>query len=108
MYRITISEEIMTKYFSSIDQKTQQPSVPLVLFVKHLRDNDITTFNNETTIHMDITRKITDPISPSILHYETIKEDITKEEEWKEKRRDRTGLPWYKNPAMRESARQGG
>tara|TARA_Y100000385_G_scaffold120452_1_gene125308 strand:+ start:480 stop:737 length:258 start_codon:yes stop_codon:yes gene_type:complete len=30
------------------------------------------------------------------------------EEEWKEKKRDRTGLPWYKNPAMRESARQGG
>ena len=80
LYRITISEEIMTKYFSSIDQKTQQPSVPLVLFVKHLRDNDITTFNNETGIHMDITRKITDPISPSILHYETIKEDITKED----------------------------
>ncbi len=80
LYRITISKEIMTKYFSSIDQKTQQPSVPLVLFVKHLRDNDITTFNNETTIHMDITHKITDPISPSILHYETIKEDITKED----------------------------
>ena len=30
------------------------------------------------------------------------------EEEWKERKRDRTGLPWYKNPAMRESARQGG
>ena len=30
------------------------------------------------------------------------------EEEWKEKRRDITGLPCYKNPAMRESARQGG
>jgi len=80
LYGITISEEIMTKYFSSIDQKTQQPSVPLVLFVKHLRDNDITTFNNETTIHMDITHKITDQISPSILHYETIKEDIKKED----------------------------
>ena len=30
------------------------------------------------------------------------------EEEWKEIKRDRNGVPWYKNPAMRESARQGG
>ena len=30
------------------------------------------------------------------------------EEEWREAKRDTTGLPWYKNPAMRESARQGG
>ena len=30
------------------------------------------------------------------------------EEEWKEKRRDRTGLPWYKNPAMREASRNAG
>jgi len=30
------------------------------------------------------------------------------EEEWKEVRRERNGVSWYKNPAMRESARQGG
>jgi len=30
------------------------------------------------------------------------------EEEWKERKRDRKGVPWYKNPAIRESARQGG
>jgi hypothetical protein len=30
------------------------------------------------------------------------------EEDWKEVRRERNGVPWYKNPAMRESARQGG
>ena len=30
------------------------------------------------------------------------------EEGWREAKRDTTGLPWYKNPAMRESARQGG
>jgi len=30
------------------------------------------------------------------------------EEQWKEIKRDKNGVPWYKNPAMRESARQGG
>jgi len=30
------------------------------------------------------------------------------EEKWNEIKRDRNGVPWYKNPAMRESARQGG
>jgi hypothetical protein len=30
------------------------------------------------------------------------------EEEWKEAKRNTQGLPWFKNPAIRESARQGG
>tara|TARA_R110000824_G_scaffold284247_1_gene472565 strand:+ start:230 stop:499 length:270 start_codon:yes stop_codon:yes gene_type:complete len=30
------------------------------------------------------------------------------EEQWKEFKRDKTGLPWYKNLAMCDSARQGG
>jgi hypothetical protein len=30
------------------------------------------------------------------------------EEEWKEIKRDRNGIPWYKNPAMRESSRNAG
>ena len=30
------------------------------------------------------------------------------EEGWKEVKRDRTGLPWYKNPSMRESSRNAG
>jgi hypothetical protein len=30
------------------------------------------------------------------------------EDEWKEIKRNRTGLPWYKNPSMRDSARDAG
>ena len=30
------------------------------------------------------------------------------EEEWKEVKRDRNGVPWYKNPAMRKSSRNAG
>ncbi len=30
------------------------------------------------------------------------------EDEWKEVKREKNGVPWYKNPAMRESTRNAG
>ena len=30
------------------------------------------------------------------------------EDEWKEVKRDKNGVPWYKNPSMRESIRNAG